>query len=362
MEIEGMFLLSNIEGIGYKKQQQILDMFNNYKELLSADEEILKRCLLLTEKDREHLLQELENPAKIAYQYHKMKESGIGYIGRDDGAYPELLRYAQEPPCGLFYRGKLPDNHKKKIAIVGARMCSPYGKTYAAQIAKAIAQVGGIILSGMARGVDGIAQKAAIEAGGETYALVASGVDVIYPPEHRGLYEAICSHGGIISEYPPGTKPSKGMFPRRNRLISGMADAVIIIEARERSGSLITGDLALEQGKDIFVLPGRLDDALSVGCNRYIKQGAGIITSIPELLEELGLGEKNKKVSPEETKLTLEKEDAMVYSCLRLTPKGLEELMNESKLPLMAVLSSIARLSEWNLCEEYSKNQFCRSR
>ncbi|SFP90830.1 DNA processing protein [Lachnospiraceae bacterium XBB1006] len=360
MELMGMFLLSIIEGIGYKKQQQILDKFNNFKALSEMNEKKLMQCSLLTKTDRTRLLWAMQHFDEIEGCYHKMKEAGIGYVSREQCAYPALLKNGIQPPCGLFYKGKLPPNHRKKIAIVGARMCSGYGKTYAAEIAREVVKAGGVIISGMARGVDGIAQKAAIEAGGETYAVVASGVDVVYPPEHRGLYEAICHHGGVISEYTPGTEPSKGMFPQRNRLISGIADAVIIIEARERSGSLITGDLALEQGKDIYVLPGRLDDPLSVGCNRYIKQGAGIITSISELLDELHFFENNEKVSLQETKLTLEKEDVMVYSCLRLTPRSVDEIMNETGLPFLAVVDSIARLLEENLCEELSKNQFCR--
>lgn len=362
MEVEGMLLFSIMDGIGYQKQQILLNRFPDFAALMNADEKRLRDISALSEKDVACILHHQRHPELLTDFRHKMKKEGIGYISREEKEYPARLKVLPDPPCGIFYKGRLPCPKTKQIAMVGARMCSPYGKKYAAEIAKALVGAGASVISGMARGVDGISQEAALDAGGETFGILAGGVDQIYPPEHRALYQRICENGGIISEYPPGIAPARGMFPRRNRIISALADALIIIEARAKSGSLITGDFALEQGKDIFVLPGRLGDPLSVGCNAYIKQGAGIITSIEELLLELGLS--SGKINEEKMKnnFALEKEDSLVYSCLRLVPKTLEELLEETKLPLLAVIESAQRLTDFGLAEEVYKNQYSRSR
>lgn len=362
MEVEGMLLFSVMEGIGFQKQQLLLKRFPDLAALMRAGEKQLREIPLLSEKDIACILHHQKHPEQLRELKHKMQKEGIGYISREEKEYPERLKVLPDPPCGIFYKGSLPAGEKKQVAIVGARMCSSYGKKYAAEIAAALARAGVPVVSGMARGVDGIAQQAAIDAGGQTIGILAGGVDIIYPPEHRQLYEKICENGGVISEYPPGLAPAKGMFPRRNRIISALADALIIIEAREKSGSLITGDFALEQGKDIFVLPGRLGDPLSVGCNAYIKQGAGIITSVEELLLDLDLTPGENAPKEMKNHFALEKEDSLVYSCLRLVPKTIEELLEETGLPLLAVIESVQRLTDLGFAEEMYKNQYSRSR
>ena len=203
--------------------------------------------------------------------------------------YPQRLLQIHNPPKCLYVRGRLPDEKKPAVAIVGARKCSSYGKEMAQWFAGELAGAGVQIISGMARGVDGIAQRAALAASGESFGVLGCGTDVCYPKENKDLYELLQKQGGILSEYVNGTQPLPGLFPARNRIISALADIVLIIEAKEQSGTLITADYALEQGKDVYVLPGRLTDALSMGCNRLIAQGAGLAWEPAVLLEALGI-------------------------------------------------------------------------
>ncbi|MGN0170117.1 MAG: DNA-processing protein DprA [Lachnospiraceae bacterium] len=362
MELNIWYFLTRLPGIGDAKIKKLLERFPDPTDILRADKSELAQCKALSEKDLETILLYRRNSDKIRQDFSLLEKENIRFVGRTEEDFPRELLYCQDPPMGLFVKGRFAPDGKRKLAIVGARMCSPYGKSITRQIAGMLADCGAIIVSGMARGIDGLAHEEALDHGGITYAVLAGGVDVVYPPEHRKLYERILEQGALISEYPPGTKPSKGMFPRRNRLISGLSEAVILTEARKRSGSLITADLALEQGKDIYVVPGRLDDPLSEGCNAYIRQGAQIITSIPELIYDLQLSPGKKYGQIEKQNFSLEKEESLVYSCLRLTPKGLDEITLESGLGLMKVYEIISKLRDLGLIEECYINQYIRSR
>ncbi len=218
-------------------------------------------------------------------ELQEFADRGIILYSMEDPAYPERLRRIPDPPYGLFVRGKFPDPVRPSVAIIGARMASAYGREQARRFAGELAQSGIQIVSGMARGIDGIAERAAFEAGGISFAVLGSGVDVCYPMENQNLYEKTIQDGGVISEYLPGTQPVARYFPARNRIISGLADALLVIEARAHSGTLITVDMALEQGREVFALPGRVSDALSFGCNRLIRQGAGIAMEPGDLLD-----------------------------------------------------------------------------
>ncbi len=200
--------------------------------------------------------------------------------------FPERLRQIPDPPYGLFVKGILPDPDRPAVAIIGARACSAYGREAARLMGSAAAAAGIQVISGMARGIDSISQKACLDAGGKSCAVLGSGVDICYPPEERPLYERLSSEGGIISEYPLGTQPLNKNFPPRNRLISGLADLVLVIEAREKSGTLITVDMALEQGREVAVVPGRITDALSQGCHKLYSQGAHLVIS-PQQMADL---------------------------------------------------------------------------
>ncbi len=215
-----------------------------------------------------------------------MKE--IRVVRRGDGEYPRRLQEIPGPPGELYIMGDLPGEERASVAVIGARDCSEYGRHVADRLGRILGKNGIQVISGMARGIDGIAQQAAVEAGGSSFAVLGSGVDICYPAQNRRLYEKLKTAGGLLSEYPPGTPVRAWHFPPRNRIVSGLSDAVIVVEARERSGTLITVDMALEQGKEVYAVPGRLTDGLSAGCNRLLKLGAGILLDPGEFLEELG--------------------------------------------------------------------------
>ena len=231
-----------------------------------------------------------QDPARIE---ENLARTGIFFSCIIEESFPTRLRFIPDPPFGIYCRGPLlppgpppfPGLESPAAAVIGARLASGYGREQARRFSYRMASRGITIISGMARGIDGIAQTAALDAGGRSYAVLGCGVDICYPEENRPLYDRLLQQGGILSEYPPGTPPEARLFPLRNRIISGLADAVLVIEARKKSGTLITVDMALEQGRDVFALPGRVSDSLSDGCNRLIRQGAAPATCPEDLLE-----------------------------------------------------------------------------
>mgnify|MGYP000945836179 CR=1 FL=1 len=212
----------------------------------------------------------------------------------------------------------------------------------------------------MARGIDGSGQRGAILGGGKTFGILAGGVDICYPRENIDLYMKVQESGGLIGENPVGSAPLAWQFPMRNRIISGLSDIVLIIEAKEKSGSLITVDLALEQGKDVFAVPGRVTDELSRGCNELIKYGAGIARKPEDILEELGIkGENSRKLKGEKDFLLAESE-RMVYSCLDLHPKNIQAILEETKLGVNSLTESLLRLQLDGFIEEKPKNYYVK--
>ena len=215
----------------------------------------------------------------------ELAQAGISFVSALEEGFPDKLREIPDPPFGIYYKGKMPGEKEPAAAIIGARLASGYGSEQARRFGRQTSARGIAVISGMARGIDGIAQKAALDAGGKSYAVLGCGVDICYPEENRELYERLQQQGGVLSEYPPGMQPIAKLFPPRNRIISGLSDLVLVIEARKRSGTLITVDMALEQGREVYALPGRVSDALSDGCNRLIRQGAGPATCPQDILE-----------------------------------------------------------------------------
>ncbi len=208
--------------------------------------------------------------------------SGCRVASWEDEEYPELLRHIYDPPLLLFYHGTLPQPEDITLAMIGSRQATSYGRQAAEIFARDLAAQGAVIVSGMARGIDGVCHRAALSAGGRTVAVLGSGLDVIYPPEHDRLYADICAHGAVVSEFPLGTEALPYNFPRRNRLISGLSRGVIVVEAGAKSGTLRTVDYALEQGRDVFCVPGNVTSGNSRGTNRLLKEGAAAMMTCAE--------------------------------------------------------------------------------
>lgn len=285
-ELEKMYAcwLCNFPDIGNGKRHYLSDNCAGPQGVYFAGKE--KWGQVLTESQVKSLA-EFTEKWRPEEEYRKMQGQGIRLINHWENAFPKRLAEIPDRPYGLFVKGKLPGEDVPTVAIIGARDCSEYGKFVARELGALLGRSGIPVISGMARGVDGIAQEAALNAGGTSVAVLGSGVDVCYPAQNRKIYERLEKCGAVISEYPLGTPARSINFPPRNRIVSGLADAVVVVEARVKSGTLITVDMALEQGREVYVVPGRITDRLSDGCNRLVKQGAALLLSPAEFVEEL---------------------------------------------------------------------------
>lgn len=262
----------------------------------------------------------------VAAKYEEMIERGISFVTIGEEGYPSKLSVIPDAPGALYYVGKLPDDQQKSVAVIGARECSEYGRLMAKQFGRMLAEAAIQVVSGMARGIDGIGQQEALVAGGYSLGVLGCGVDICYPPEHRKLYEQLIEEGGVCSEYPPGIEPRAMLFPPRNRIISGLCDAVLVIEAKERSGTLITVDMALEQGREVYALPGRATDPLSRGCNRLIRQGAEIVISPQEMIQELNPSFAGREIYVQQTMFEPDSTKGQLMQLLDFQPKSMEML------------------------------------
>ena len=280
------YWLCSIPGIGNQTIRKLLENFESSWEIYKAPEELLTGILKPAQKNA--LMTSRERGWEVLKEeYTKMTEQGISFVSMGDVGYPKRLLNIPDPPYGLFVKGSLPQEGGLSVALIGARDCSEYGKYVATELGRYLGKQGVSVISGMARGIDGISQFAALEEGGSSYGVLGCGVDICYPAQNRKLYDRLLVNGGILSEYIPGTLPKAQHFPPRNRIVSGLADALVVIEARKKSGTLITVDMALEQGKEVYVVPGRVTDRLSDGCNSLLKQGAEVFLSPEEFVEEL---------------------------------------------------------------------------
>jgi DNA processing protein len=374
------YWLCSIPGIGTVKQHCLLDTIGKPQQIYCADYSTLHMCDKINEADIEKILSSRESSLLHA-QYQKLKEKRINIISVNDGFYPDNLHRIYDYPTLLYSKGiKEYINSMPVVAIVGARACTEYGKKIAWNLAKSFAHMGIAVVSGMAAGIDTAAHAGAISGGGKTYAVLGCGVDICYPQENIELYMQIQKNGMLLSEYKPGTTPNPGLFPKRNRLISGMADAVVVVEAGKKSGSLITVDQALEQNKDVFAVPGRIGDTLSIGCNNLIKLGAAPITVPEDILQCSAVAEKislskNGAYSAENgeflcsfevnnkksNKNNLATEKDMVYSCFNLYPKNLNYIIEETGLDIAVVNQYILELQLEGKVSETAKNCYVRN-
>jgi DNA processing protein len=273
---------------------------------------------------------------------------GFRFVGRSDTAFPTLLRAIHDPPPGLFLRGRAPAALLRlpAVAIVGARSCSPYGAQVARSLARELAGAGLVIVSGLARGVDGHAHRGALEAGGLTVAVLGCGIDRDYPASHRSLAAEIAAGGLVVSEYAPGVEPAPWRFPARNRVIAGLTAATVVVEAREASGALITADLALEEGREVFAVPGEITSALSAGSNALLRLGATPLTSAADVLESFGLA------APTPMAPAVSDGAASVLARLRDAAAGADELARATGLDAGAVAAALTELELTGLAAE----------
>ncbi|MCI8482735.1 MAG: DNA-protecting protein DprA [Lachnospiraceae bacterium] len=355
------YWFAGISCIPGRKKISLRSLFSCAEEIYQKSENGVHSAACLTEKERESLDRSRNiSETELEGTWKYCVEHGIHLVLWEDLEYPKRLRKIYNPPYGLYYLGKLPEETEPAIAVVGARSCSVYGRKTAESIGFSLAEQGIAVISGMAAGIDGASHQGALQAQGTTYGVLGCGVDFCYPARHRELYETLVQQGGIISEYPPKTQPLPAFFPQRNRLISGLSDGVIVVEAKERSGSLITADFALEQGREVYAVPGRVGDLLSQGTNRLIQQGAGIFLSSEDFQKEMNFFADSVEPSVKKPKLSLEKSERLVYSCLDFTPKSLDEIMEETAFSFLEVVENLESLREKGCILEMYKNRYIR--
>jgi DNA processing protein len=272
-----------------------------------------------------------------------LEARGLRFVARSDAAFPSALRAIFDAPAGLFLRGAAPAEllDQPAVAVVGARACSPYGAQVARMLGRELAAAGLVVVSGLARGIDGEAHRGALEAGGPTVAVLGCGIDRDYPAAHAELARRIAATGLVVSEYAPGVEPAPWRFPARNRIIAGLAAATVVVEARERSGALITADLSLEEGREVFAVPGEITSALSAGTNALLRLGATALTCPGDVLESFGI----------EPKAAVEL-DAETRRVLDLLPASADELVRALGLDAGAVAALLTELELAGLVAE----------
>ena len=354
------YWLANLQGLGTAKKRFLLESGIIAEELYHSSSYHLKGIEGLTEADIK-IVQKSKKEWNVEKEWFDLMGRGIGFVSLEQEDFPQKVRHISDAPYALYYVGKLPEEHRKSVAIVGARGRSAYGSEMTRVLAKALAEHGVQVISGLARGIDGDAHKGALDAQGDTFGVLGSGIDVCYPKEHKYLYEKMIENGGIISEYPPGQQPLPYQFPARNRIISGLSDCVVVMEAKEKSGSLITADFAMEQGKDVYALPGRITDALSKGCNQLIKQGAGVVQSVEDFLADLDILTENAYTQMDFSQNVLEKDERLVYSLTDFRPVGLSTLIESTGYSITKLLSILERLEHMGLIKETFANYYVRT-
>lgn len=353
------YWFAGIKSLSDEKKKRLRNIAGSGRDIFYMKEKELFSIRFLMEKDID-VLKKAQKETDLTEKYLKTEKSGIRFFPYFHRDYPEKLKRIKDYPYALYVKGALPDSQRKAAAIVGARRCTTYGEAMALEYGYELSRAGMEIISGMAKGIDGAGQKGALNAGGSTYAVLGCGADICYPREHIGLYMDIQKNGGILSEQCPGEPPFSFYFPRRNRIISALSDIILVMEAKEKSGSLITADLALEYGKDVYALPGPATSPLSSGCHRLISQGAGILLSPGELLKELNIQIIKLREIDNKDKKELETLENMVYSCLDLFPRSVDELVSETGIPPGKLLELLTTLTIEGMIKEVSKNYYVK--
>lgn len=328
-----------IKGIGAVRMQGLVAYFGDLESAWAASASELAAAGLGS-KLIERVIQARAG-VDLDKVWERIEQQGIKILTWQDETYPQRLKEIDQPPPVLYLRGEYLPDDLFAVAIVGTRRVTPYGRQITEELSAFLAAHGITVISGLARGVDAIAHQAALKAGGRTLAVLGSGVDKIYPPEHRALAEQIMEHGALLSDYAPGTPPDASNFPPRNRIISGLSLAVVVVEAGETSGALITAEFAAEQGREVFAVPGSILAPQSKGTNKLIQNGALPLLSVNDLMQALDLarmGEQKaiRKIMPSDPT------EAQLLSVIGSEPLHVDEIRSQSGLPIEKVSAALA--------------------
>lgn len=364
------YWITNIEGVGKVSVAKLLEKYISPKTLFFQDDAQIRHELNELKISEKGITNYYIAKDKLDYNYDKLlrrnEQLNIKMVCIEDKNYPSKLKNIYPIPYVLYYRGRLPDEKLPILSIIGSRRCDEYGKKLSYTIAKNLALNGIQIISGMAMGIDKYSHEGAIVSG-QTFAILGCGVDICYPQTNIDTYLRIIENGGIISEYPTGSVALKHHFPERNRIISGLSDGILVVQAKKKSGSLITVEHALEQGKNVYSIPGRITDELSEGCLDIIKEGAKCVTCVDDILEDFDvifniekytknhfLNNANKKLIEN----SLETVEKIVYASLRLETRYIDELKNELGFSLPVLMTALVSLELKGLVKKTNGNRY----
>ncbi len=352
-------------GVGLSRLRALIDSFGDPDRVLSASVSQLTQIEGISE--RVALAVKSPPDTELARAHlHTAENAGARLITYWDAEYPDILKSIYDPPLYLFIRGELQPRDEAAIAVVGTRATSAYGKVVTKTIAGELAAVGATIVSGMALGIDGEAHKAALEAGGRTIAVLGSGIDVIYPETHKSLMEQIIANGAVLTEFPPGTRPARENFPRRNRIISGLSRGTLIVEAPLKSGALLTAAQALDQNREVFAVPGLITSHNSKGTNRLIKNGqAALVESAEDILKILGWHRASKEKSKDAKSSPtpdLSQEEKLIWVHLSAEPVYIDELARKMEVATHDLLGQLLGMELRGIIRQLPGKHFVRDK
>lgn len=349
--------LPGCPGLGAKSIRSLISSFGSAEEVWKASDEMIRKAHLLSPKAESSFLsyRAKTSPEEIEENLYRLE---IRCCTWEDENYPPLLSETSNPPAVLFYKGQ-PPVWEKTIAVVGMRKATPYGTETASRISRDLAKAGVTVVSGGARGIDSASHEGALAGQTPTVVVLACGLDKVYPPENKNLFQkVICTGGTLISEYPPGTPPLGRQFPARNRIIAGMSRGILVVEAAERSGALITSDFALEEGRDVFAVPGNIWLPSSKGTNQLIRNGAFCCTSAKDILSEYNwLSEETAAKEATYQELTLEEEVVYRFCCIG-DEVTTEEILVESGMAVAKISTLLLQLQLKGYIKETDPGRF----
>jgi DNA processing protein len=365
-DLRDSLLLTLVSGIGPRLRKNLLAVFGSPQQVLDARRSQLEAVPGIGPKLAKAVA-EARSAIDLDAELDRVAEHGARLLFDTDIAYPPMLREIEDPPALLYLRGTIEPSDSFAVAMVGTRHATRYGEAQARRLASELAAAGVTVVSGLARGIDTEAHRGALAAGGRTLAVLGGGLAKFYPPENRKLAAEITQAGAVMSEFSMATTPNQGTFPQRNRVISGLSLGVVVIEAPPKSGSLITAQMALEQGREVFALPGPVDSAVSRGCHQLIRDGAKLIESADDILEELGrptiaIAESSAEPEPLPPPVDLDPGEAAVLAAVPKNPTLMDDILATSGLPAAQVLGLITLLELKGLVRRAEGNRWQRLR
>lgn len=365
-EDDCLLWLSCIPNLTLKRQKDLISVFGSAYDIWVAPEKLILSINGIPKNVLENIISYRNSKKFIAYE-KMMRQSKVFFISYKSDLYPELLKQISDYPLGLYIKGDLPDISLLKISMVGSRKYTEYGAYIAKKIACDLAARDIVIVSGMARGIDSVVHKAAINSNGKTIAVLGCGIDICYPPENARLRENIIHNGCLISEFPLGTKPIVRNFPMRNRIISGISKALIVIEASEKSGTLITAGHALEQGREVMAIPGMVNSNFSRGTNYLIKNGASLVTSFQDILDIIGDNHYCKNFSNDINEnfsnynISLENNEKLICDVIGFDEKSFDFIANHVDLPVSKISSCLIMLEIKGIIKKLPGSKYIRT-